>query len=232
MRDESFRGVLFPRNRYYEPQTGRFTQPDPIGLAGGINLYGFANGDPVNFSDPFGLMACDPPDKPCRDFDAGDASAVFQQLSGMGPAMERDIVSFLPKNAVSAVAGLGAGAVLGRVAGALGRAVSSMVGKRSGEVVTAGTPLFRVWGGESQAFGASWTTADPGTVAGFRAAAGLPTANAGRFVSEGTLMTTRGVTVRASLPGAGGPGGLPEVVIPNAIKQVRLTRVSGANPPF
>lgn len=28
---------------------------DPIGLAGGLNLYGFAGGDPVNFSDPFGL---------------------------------------------------------------------------------------------------------------------------------------------------------------------------------
>ena len=32
-----------------------FTQEDPIGLAGGLKLYGFANGDPVNFSDPFGL---------------------------------------------------------------------------------------------------------------------------------------------------------------------------------
>src|SRR5689334_24017449 len=31
------------------------TQEDPLGLAGGLNLYGFANGDPVNFSDPFGL---------------------------------------------------------------------------------------------------------------------------------------------------------------------------------
>lgn len=30
-------------------------QQDPIGLAGGLNLYGFAGGDPVNFSDPFGL---------------------------------------------------------------------------------------------------------------------------------------------------------------------------------
>jgi hypothetical protein len=27
----------------------------PFGLAGGLNLYGFAGGDPVNFSDPFGL---------------------------------------------------------------------------------------------------------------------------------------------------------------------------------
>lgn len=48
-------GVLFRRNRYYDPSTGRFTQEDPIGLAGGLNLYGFAAGDPVNFSDPFGL---------------------------------------------------------------------------------------------------------------------------------------------------------------------------------
>jgi uncharacterized protein RhaS with RHS repeats len=35
-----------------------FTQEDPIGLAGGLNLYGYANGDPVNFSDPFGLSPC------------------------------------------------------------------------------------------------------------------------------------------------------------------------------
>jgi uncharacterized protein RhaS with RHS repeats len=32
-----------------------FTQEDPIGIAGGLNLYGYANGDPINFSDPFGL---------------------------------------------------------------------------------------------------------------------------------------------------------------------------------
>lgn len=34
---------------------GSDTQQAPIGLAGGLNLYGFASGDPVNFSDPFGL---------------------------------------------------------------------------------------------------------------------------------------------------------------------------------
>jgi RHS repeat-associated protein len=54
-RDQS--GLVFKRNRYYDPNTGRFTQEDPIGLAGGLNLYGFAAGDPVNFSDPFGLCA-------------------------------------------------------------------------------------------------------------------------------------------------------------------------------
>lgn len=52
-------GNLYMRNRYYDPVSGRFTQEDPIGLAGGLNVYGFANGDPVNFSDPFGLFAVD-----------------------------------------------------------------------------------------------------------------------------------------------------------------------------
>jgi RHS repeat-associated protein len=48
-------GYQYKRNRYYDPNSGRFTQEDPIGLAGGFNLYGFAGGDPVNFGDPFGL---------------------------------------------------------------------------------------------------------------------------------------------------------------------------------
>lgn len=50
--------LSYSRNRYYDPQTGRFTQEDPTGLAGGLNLYGFASGDPVNFADPLGLGPC------------------------------------------------------------------------------------------------------------------------------------------------------------------------------
>ncbi len=50
-------GLLYRRNRYYDPLAGQFTQEDPIGLAGGSNLYGFAGGDPINRNDPFGLMA-------------------------------------------------------------------------------------------------------------------------------------------------------------------------------
>lgn len=48
-------GFQYSRNRYYDPSTGRFTQEDPIGIAGGLNAYGFANGNPISYSDPFGL---------------------------------------------------------------------------------------------------------------------------------------------------------------------------------
>jgi len=59
-------GLLYRRNRYYDPATGQFTQEDPSGLAGGLNLYGFANGDPVNARDPFGL--CPIPATDCPNF--------------------------------------------------------------------------------------------------------------------------------------------------------------------
>ena len=40
-------------------------------MAGGANAYGFAGGDPVNFSDPFGLCP------PCSDRDEALQSAGF-----------------------------------------------------------------------------------------------------------------------------------------------------------
>jgi RHS repeat-associated protein len=35
-------GLHYNLFRYYDPDCGRFTQQDPIGLAGGINLYQYA----------------------------------------------------------------------------------------------------------------------------------------------------------------------------------------------
>ena len=46
------------RARTYSHNLGRFLQPDPIGQAGGINLYDYAAGDPVNRWDPIGLSGC------------------------------------------------------------------------------------------------------------------------------------------------------------------------------
>jgi RHS repeat-associated protein len=55
-------GLHYNLNRYFDPQTQRFTTPDPIGQAGGLNLYAFAGGDPVNFVDPLGTQQSLPPD--------------------------------------------------------------------------------------------------------------------------------------------------------------------------
>jgi hypothetical protein len=81
-------------------------------------------------------------------------------------------------------------------------------------------------------FGRSFTTVNPATVSNYRPAAGLPNQNSGRFVLGGILNDTRGVTFRPALSGPGGPGGLPELLIPNAATKVTVTRVSGVNPPF
>ena len=44
--------------RYYDPQLGRFLSEDPIGLAGGLNLYAYSNNDAINQRDPSGHEGC------------------------------------------------------------------------------------------------------------------------------------------------------------------------------
>ena len=53
MADEN--GLLHMNARYYSPEARRFLTEDPIGLAGGPNVYAYADGDPVNRVDPSGL---------------------------------------------------------------------------------------------------------------------------------------------------------------------------------
>ena len=43
--------------RYYDPSIGRYISADPIGQAGGVNLFTYAQSDPINATDSLGLIA-------------------------------------------------------------------------------------------------------------------------------------------------------------------------------
>ncbi|MFO0973770.1 MAG: RHS repeat-associated core domain-containing protein [Phycisphaerae bacterium] len=53
---ESDLGVLHVGARWYWPETGRFLQRDPIGIAGGTNTYSYTAADPAERIDPDGTM--------------------------------------------------------------------------------------------------------------------------------------------------------------------------------
>ncbi|MEZ6186652.1 MAG: RHS repeat-associated core domain-containing protein [Planctomycetota bacterium] len=50
-------GLYDLRARSYDAALGRFASPDPSGRTSGLNLYAYAENDPVTFSDPLGLWA-------------------------------------------------------------------------------------------------------------------------------------------------------------------------------
>ena len=61
-RIDSETGLYYNRNRYYNPSTGRFISPDPIGYGDGMNMYAYVGNDPMNATDPMGLFANDDDD--------------------------------------------------------------------------------------------------------------------------------------------------------------------------
>ncbi len=118
---------------------------DPEGLAGGLNLYGFANGDPVNFSDPFGLMECPPfCDPEDYEFLAANPKAYAERLPLAAVALGVVGAEYLTARvgialmARLAPAAAGAGAAAGKIPFAgfqqWGREVVQWGGRASGAI--------------------------------------------------------------------------------------------------
>jgi len=83
-------GFVYLRNRWYDPKSGRFLTQDPIGLAGGVNLYAYAGNNPISFDDPFGLCPRFPGTiVPCELIAAvySEASNSRRQQSGIAHAI-------------------------------------------------------------------------------------------------------------------------------------------------
>ncbi|WP_168734313.1 DUF6531 domain-containing protein [Pseudothauera nasutitermitis] len=59
-------------HRYYDPHSGRYLTPDPLGLDGGPNLYAYALSAPLSHIDPLGLEP-DPDDRVSRPWLFGTA---------------------------------------------------------------------------------------------------------------------------------------------------------------
>ena len=72
-------GLHYNWFRYYDPKTGRYLAPDPIGLTGGINPYIYVEADSINKVDPLGLVTAV---ITINDYGIGTHSAVYVDNSG------------------------------------------------------------------------------------------------------------------------------------------------------
>jgi hypothetical protein len=50
-------GRYYYKARFYWPPLGRFLQTDPVGSADDLNLYAYVGNNPINFTDPTGMIA-------------------------------------------------------------------------------------------------------------------------------------------------------------------------------
>jgi RHS repeat-associated protein len=96
-------GLVYYGRRYYDSSAGRFVNRDPSEEAGGLNLFRFVNGDPIDQFDAFGLdSSSEQAIATNSQFDMnqyswGDTNAGYVcGLSPIGPEIEEDHGRYTP----------------------------------------------------------------------------------------------------------------------------------------
>ncbi|MGN6656007.1 MAG: RHS repeat-associated core domain-containing protein [Rhodanobacter sp.] len=243
-------GLVYMQARYYDPGTGQFLSPDPVGPLPGntfnFNRYAYANNNPILNLDADGrltgsLLHQDERGVAGNGFSIQIASAV-KQISNLA----RGTVHQAVKDATT-VSGVRQSDSLSDAALAplrLGLLFSplSLEGGASSAALEGGAAwatnsevtVFRVFGGDARAGGFSWTTENPLAVGNFRDAAGLPSGgssgatNTADFLIKGRANAADIIKSRSALPLDGNTGGLPELIINP--KNVQITDFSVLNP--
>lgn len=88
--------------RQYDPGTGVWTTPDPIGVLGGVNLYSYVNNNPVNFVDRFGLWSSNESVDTDDEMDAMDSFGGYDASTENGMADYGDYDHTSPEDQPSA----------------------------------------------------------------------------------------------------------------------------------
>ncbi|WP_367417981.1 RHS repeat domain-containing protein [Snodgrassella alvi] len=129
-------GLSYNYFRDYDAKTGRYIQNDPIGLAGGVNTYGYVGANPLLYIDIFGLSYWDCIlNKSKKAYDRGHefgtktgtalgaaaggaiGMVVGGGLSGAGCTMVLPVVGTVGCGASGAAMGGAAGATAGAIVG-------------------------------------------------------------------------------------------------------------------
>ena len=111
-------GLYNFRARWYDPETGRWLSKDPIGLAGGLNLYAFCGNNAINQTDPHGRFGLS---IGLGGLVGGIVGAITGGIKG---GLKGAIAGAVGGAVAGALTGVGAGAA---IAGAAGGAATSLV---------------------------------------------------------------------------------------------------------
>jgi RHS repeat-associated protein len=160
--------------RYYEPRSGRFLSPDPLGHAASMSLYDYCAGDPVNGLDPLGLCP----------IEEGMHDDTFDILGAiLGPQIAKVALGAITEAASSFLSSAATTARAVAATGSIGYALSTPEGQ------------YLVQTGEDAVnTAAMWGSGSPVPLGG---------GNANAFADAGQLALPGGVSVGAAGGGAG-----------------------------